>query len=162
MYKQLMYKKIDLKNIARSIIIMGIRIEIYANKHVFEPLGLTASGYKIMAILYHNKGTSPVEMLERLGCSKSNITQRLNLLERKKLITRLHDKNNADKRKIIIKLTKLGEKKYSELLEIMDRRSHSIEKYFSKDEMANYVTFLKKLHKIMSQMEKSNSLIKII
>lgn len=151
----------NMQNISRSIIIMGFRIEFYANKHIFEPLGLTSSSYKIMAILHHNEGVSPIEMLEKLGCSKSNITQRLNFLEKQKLVTRFHNGQNSDKRKVIIKLTKLGEEKYSKVIKIMRKRAESLEKFFTKEEIDCHVAFIKKLHNIINDLEKSKTLIKI-
>ncbi len=63
------------KSLAESIILTAHQLENFANRHIFNPQGLTLSLAKIMHVVSVKKELRPIDILKMLGGTKSNITQ---------------------------------------------------------------------------------------
>lgn len=99
-------------SLLRQFGMTAARIQAYANRLYFEPIGLTTPCAIILHLLKHHGLMTPTEILKYMGGTKSNISQRLRTLERDGLITR-KENNTDDKRQITILLTELGLQKYT-------------------------------------------------
>jgi|GEM_PF-1414211 len=142
------------KSIARLIIFTAARLEQFANAHILTPIGLNITAAKIMGLLYVHKKISPSDILEITGGTKSNITQRLNHLEKKGFIKRLiPESGGTDKRKILISLTRKGKNKFEEAHELINEKSLDFEKKFSQKENNLHYEFLKKINILLNQHE---------
>lgn len=85
------------------------RLEVIANRHLFGPLKMTISSMKILRLLEKMDQLTPKEIMENIGGTKSNISQRLDLLEKRGYITK-DNKKSDDKRKVYVRLTVTGKK----------------------------------------------------
>ena len=141
------------RSVARSIIIASCRLESFANKHIFAELGLTLALVKIMHAVSARPNISPSGIISLLGSSKSNMTQRLNLLEKKGLVKRFVKKSCNDNRKISIRLTKKGNSKHKECMDAIKERSLDLEACFTRQEIKAHLAFMKKLSKVMDLAE---------
>ncbi|MFA6106797.1 MAG: transcriptional regulator [Patescibacteria group bacterium] len=142
------------KSIARLIIFTAARLEQFANAHIFKPIGLNMTAAKIMGLLYIHKKITPSDILKITGGTKSNITQRLNYLEKKGYIKRFIPKNVAmDKRKIFISLTEKGKNKFGQARGLISEKSLDLEKEFSQKENDFHFEFLKKINILLNQHE---------
>ena len=65
---------------------------------------------KILKLLHIHGTLTASNIIEMLDATKSNISQRLNFLEKESLIKRSYAINKADKRQIMVSLTEQGEK----------------------------------------------------
>ncbi|MFA6393405.1 MAG: MarR family transcriptional regulator [Patescibacteria group bacterium] len=142
------------KSIARLIILTATRLEQFANAHVLNPIGLNMTTAKIMGFLYIHEKITPSDILKFTGGTKSNITQRLNNLEKKGFIRRLIPESGAiDKRKILVSLTKKGRNKFDEAHKLINKDSLDLEKEFSQKENNLHYEFLKKINILLNQHE---------
>jgi DNA-binding MarR family transcriptional regulator len=141
------------KNIIHEIFCISARIALISNRYIFEPLNLTMSTVKILGLLDGDKELHPTEILNFFGSSKSNITQRLNLLEREGLIGRIY-KDEKDKRKAKIRLTVKGRKKIEEIKTQAGKKAINFDKNFSAEERKRIYNFFNKLKLILDNTEK--------
>lgn len=142
------------QSIARLIIFTAARLEQFANIYVLKPLGLTTTAIKIMGLLYYHSPLSPTDILKSIGGTKSNVTQRLDFLEKSGLITRFTPKKNgSDKRKKMIKLTADGKKRLVTAQELINEKSLLLEKCFSRKKYNEYFEFLLKINILVNQSE---------
>lgn len=147
-------KNIGLEPITKNIIITASRLEHIADKYIFEPMGLSAITVKILNILTEMEPLSPTQIMEKLGGTKSNISQRLNLLQKKGFIERVYARETADKRKIAIQMTKTGRKKWEEIIETFKARSMDhLHKCFTAAELEAHHRFHAKLNSILDDFE---------
>jgi DNA-binding MarR family transcriptional regulator len=145
--------KSDNRSLAKTLVYTGARLEMIGNRYIFEPLGMTSSSMRILDMLMKHKRLTPTELLDRIGSSKSNITQRLNFLEKCGLIERIESARN-DKRQTVIALTGKGGKKYRAIAAMLKKRTMHIEKFFCRAEIDEMGRFLKKLNKLMDEHER--------
>lgn len=104
---------------------------------------------------------NPTEILELTGGTKSNISQRLDFLEKKGYIKT--QKNTAgDKRKMSVKLTLTGKKKLSEMQKHISKVKLKLEANFTKKEIANHYAFFNKLNKIIGSGKNQCPVCKLI
>lgn len=141
-------------SMAEKIICSATRLESFGNKHVFDAFGLTTSGYKILHIIYEHKVTTPSDILNFIGGTKSNITQRINYLAKLKYVKKIteHSKFN-DKRKTIIQLTNFGKKRYKDILKSIDTNSIQLDKLFNDTEKKTVEKLINKLNIIIDKYE---------
>jgi DNA-binding MarR family transcriptional regulator len=80
-----------------------------------------------------------------LGGTKSNITQRLNYLEKKGFVTRSQEGGKADKRKVSIFITSAGQQAIKEASYLIRDKSQALHNVFSEEEINAHLKFMKKL-----------------
>ncbi len=130
---------------SEDFIFIGEKIESMANKYVFHPMGLTLSSMRILSYLENKEVTTAKELIFLTGKSKSNITQRLNILEKNKLITKDKAPRNKDQREIFLKITPLGKRKLREAFEKVKQLHLAKENFFTPKEIQEHIKFMKKL-----------------
>lgn len=148
--------------ISDSIIRTAMRLENIANKHFFNHIGMSSASIKIMCIIAKcPECNTPTKILEAVGGTRSNISQRLDYLEKQGFINRKHARTGSDKRKVNIILTPQGKTKLAQTEEWIKKANMYLEEYFTKEELAGHFTFFKKLNGILDA-EESNNVCKII
>ena len=145
-------KKLIKKSISQEIFSISARIALISNRYVFEPLNLTISTVGIINLLDGNRELHPTEILNFFGSSKSNITQRLNLLEREMLVERIY-KNEKDKRMLKVRLTAKGRKKLEEIKNQISEKAINLERNFSAEERKKIFDFFIKINLILNNYE---------
>ena len=85
-------------SIIEPIILTASQLEDFSNKYLFGPLGLTISSMKILLILNRKGKLTAKEIVKNVGGKKSNISQRLYLLEKKGYIKKYQMKDMKDGR----------------------------------------------------------------
>lgn len=90
--------------------------------------------------------------MDYLGGTKSNITQRLNFLERSKLILSARSKE-GDKRKVLVSLSPEGTKKIKDVMDIFKKNSIYLEKFFTEKELAEHFSFMRKMNTVLNDCE---------
>ncbi|MFZ4648102.1 MAG: MarR family winged helix-turn-helix transcriptional regulator [Patescibacteria group bacterium] len=143
------------QGIPSLLILTSFRLELVLEKLVFKPLGITSASFRILFILDHLGPVSPVEIVDLIGATKSNLTQRLNFLSRSGFIKK-EIGNLKDRRKIILHLTPVGKNKVKETLEIFKIVNKHIESHFTKTEKKE---FLRLIGKINTAVESHLSLV---
>lgn len=144
-----------MKTISETIIHTAMRLENIGNKHIFSLFGMTATSIKIMFVLKKcPECKTPTKILEIIGGTRSNISQRLDFLEKQGLVTRKHADIKSDKRKVILSLTSKGKKKLSEAEKYIEKANMYLEKYFSKKELAAHFAFMDRLQQVIAKEEK--------
>ncbi len=132
------------QSLAKILSLTAFRLESCANKYLFEPSGLTMATARIIHIIKEHGPQTPTQILKFLGGTKSNLTQRLNLLQKNGLIQRSTDME--DKRSVLIKLTEQGNKRFDETWKKMSENAWLLDKQFTKEEKASCIAVLKKLN----------------
>ena len=138
-------------NISDPIMSTAAKLERIANVHIFSHIGLSSASIKIMCILDRMKITTPSGILEFLGGTRSNVSQRLDFLEKKGYVLRKHDSTSPDKRKVNIQLTTTGKKKLAEAEKWLKKANLYLEKYFTKKELEAHFAFFEKLNEILDR-----------
>lgn len=141
-------------HLANSIIYIASRLEAVANRYVFAPQGLSSASVKIMGLLCCQQALTPSEILEKIGGTKSNISQRLNFLEKEGLIERTYAQYANDKRRVAIALTKKGNIILQEMRKRLKAAQISLESNFSQKELTEHRKFLEKINGILDMEEK--------
>lgn len=149
------YKKTEIgsrDSFADSFVLTAIRIEALTERYLFKPAGISSASFKILAFVSKHSNCSPSQIMDYLGGTKSNITQRLNFLERSGLILSSRSKE-GDKRKVLISLSSLGVKKIKEVMEAFKKNSIYLEKFFTEKELENHFSFMKKMNSVLNECE---------
>lgn len=142
------------KSVAKLIIFTAARLEQFANVYVFKPMGLTTTAVKIMGLLHFHGPLTPTDILKLIGGTKSNVTQRLNFLEKSGLVDRAAPKKtSSDRRKKMIKLTAGGIKKLVLASELINKKSLDLEKCFNKKENGQFYEFLIRTNLLVNSVE---------
>jgi DNA-binding MarR family transcriptional regulator len=92
---------------------------------------------------------TPTEITKKLDCTKSNLTQRLNHLEKNGLIRRVRHPAKGDGRTVGIALTDSGRRKILEATQILRKHGALLESRFSIAEKRACHEFLKKVNQIL-------------
>ena len=137
--------------ISESFMCIAHRFSQLGQKHIFGHADISLISAKILFVISAKPDISPSMIRDMLGGTMSNISQRLSYLEKHNLIARVHDA--SDKRKISFMLTDLGKKKAAMIRRWVKKGNVSIEKHFSKDELAHHFAFCSKLHTILDKAE---------
>jgi DNA-binding MarR family transcriptional regulator len=124
-----------------------------ANKYIFAPMDMTFSSMRVLSYISCQKKITAKEIIELTGKSKSNITQRLNVLEKNGLIQRLKNSPSQDKREVYLKITPRGKKKVEEALRKIEKFHLSKSKFFTKKELQGHIKFMKKLSHFLDKKE---------
>ncbi|MFA5185426.1 MAG: transcriptional regulator [Patescibacteria group bacterium] len=140
------------KGLFHQLMHIASRLENNANRYYFEPMGLSITYCRILCTLSGHKGTKPTEILQIIGGTKSNISQRLAVLEKRGFVKRQIEKS-GDKRNVRVEMTDEGHKKYQEITSFMLKKSDYIEQQFTTDEMHHLKIIIGKLNKLMDSHE---------
>lgn len=135
-----------------SIICLAHRFESIANKYVFQPMNFSPVSMKILKALSLQPGLSPKDLLEITSSTKSNISQRLDHLEKKGFIKR-GSAPRKDRRKITLDLTSSGRKKLQEIEKRFERAHISFAENLESKELEEHRRFFKKLNLILDSSE---------
>lgn len=138
------------QTVANLIILTAFRLELIADRKIFKPLGITAASFRILAVLSRLGPVSPGEVVDLLGASKSNLTQRFNFLTRAGLVEK-EGGSQADRRKIIMRLTAAGERKVKEVYLIMKKANLYVEKSFNTKDLDFFRSFMERLNQKITQ-----------
>ena len=131
-----------------TIIMTAVKLKTIANRFVFHPINMTNSRFRILRMLFERKRLTPSEILEFSGGTKSNVSQRLNFLERQGFIKRIYS-GKSDRRKVFVKLTLKGEKLVAKLFKRFEHSIKELENCFTKKELSNHFNFIAKLNNIL-------------
>jgi DNA-binding MarR family transcriptional regulator len=138
-------------SLGQMIVFTASRLESLSNTCIFQPLGLTLISVKIMHIIHHKNGAAPSDLLKIIGGTKSNITQRLNYLEKNGLVERSAVAEGKDRRTIMVRLTKLGKEKLESAIKIVKAKSVDLEKCFSEKEIACVMKVLSRVNLLLDE-----------
>jgi DNA-binding MarR family transcriptional regulator len=140
-------------SIFKQIVMTGARLEALANRHLFGPLGLSSTTLSILHALSVRPHTAPSDLIREFSCTKSNITQRLNLLQKHGWILRSHSISGKDRRKIGIVLTPSGIQKLEDARKALKSHGALLERHLNGDEKTGCHLFLKKINSILDHYE---------
>ena len=144
-------------SIFSQIVKTANRLEVLANKYILEPLELTISSLTILDLIYKDKSVTPTQMMKAIYCSKSNITQRLNVMEKGGLIVRKPSPSEKDKRKIGIAMTEEGKKRYLQAMTVVRSKGAEVESRLRKADIADHHLFLENINRILDSYEQKKS-----
>jgi DNA-binding MarR family transcriptional regulator len=133
--------------LASRIMCVAGRLEQHGNRLLLEPMGLSFSSARILLLVAHGVH-SPLQLQEALRVTKSNISQRLALLEEKGLIERTVTAG-GDKRCRSIALTALGREKANALKSAISLRSLELEHSLHPDDVATCERVLTAIHHLL-------------
>lgn len=146
-------KKKDILSPAEPIICLAHRLESIANKYVFQPMGFSSVSMKILKALRLHASLSPSNLIEITNSTKSNISQRLNFLEKEGYIKRSCASGEKDKRKVDIRLTVSGEKKLAGIEKRFKKAHICFARKFSQEEISQHKIFMQKINTILDTEE---------
>lgn len=135
-----------------SFVLTAIRIEALSERYLFKPAGISSASFKILAFIKSHPECSPTNIMDYLGGTKSNITQRLNFLEKSNLISSARFKD-GDKRKIHVSLSPAGLDKIKSVMSSFKKNSIYLEKFFTNKELTSHYSFMKKMNLILNNCE---------
>jgi DNA-binding MarR family transcriptional regulator len=141
-------------SIIEPIIFTASRLEVIANRSLFRPIGMNISSVKILNLLCKKKLMTPKEIMQLAGGTKSNISQRLDSLEKRGYI-KTQKNIFDDKRKMSVKLTLAGRKKLQEIKDKFEQVKLGLEANFDRKEILQHFAFFDKLNKIIDSEEKN-------
>ncbi len=140
-------------SIIEPVIFTASRLEAISNRYLFGPMEMTIASVKILRLLEKRAKLSPKEILEIIGGTKSNVSQRLDLLEKRGYVAKDQEKTATDKRKIFVKITPVGKKKLQELYKHLKKVKLEFESNFSKEEIGQHFIFFEKLNRLIEIKE---------
>jgi len=145
----------DIVFLTDPIVCTAARLESIAQRFVFEPMGLTAASAKIIKFLAITPSgqLTPTEIMRQIGGTKSNISQRLNFLEKLGYIQRVM-RSTGDRRQTPVQLTAAGKKKYKEVRARLQGPVLMLEQHFTKAEIKTHLAFMKKMNHTLNMHEK--------
>ncbi len=140
-----------------QLILLAHRLEDTAERCFFAPHGLSMSTGRILMCLYRSDPQTPTEILNELGGKKSNITQRIALLEKMKLVARQTPKPNSDRRHIRFGLTALGKRHAKMLDQIFTINIDALEKHIGPQQWETVMSVLNTIHEKLDATPPSSS-----
>ena len=143
--EQIVYDQLDEHRLSGWLGFTFMRIKTLADRFMFEPVGLTTASFRILMLLDKLGPQAPSQIIDLLGATKSNITQRLHLLARRGFIEMTH-RAETDKRRISVRITALGLKQTAIARQLLKKHNLHIENYFTKQEVQDFLRLLRKLN----------------
>lgn len=140
-------------NLSEPIMQAALRLQKIAQQHIFHKIGLSSTSVKILYIIDRKKNTTPSDIMNTVGGTRSNISQRLSHLEKMGYIVRTHHNASTDKRIVHVSLTTLGTEKIREIRKWVKKANICIEQYFTPAELAAHNAFFAKLNTLLAQAE---------
>ncbi len=136
-----------------SVVCLAHRMEAIANKYVFQPMGISPVSMKILKALKIHVSLSPSDLIEITNSTKSNISQRLNFLEKEGSIHRNYASDKSDKRKVQLQLTATGKNKLATIEKRFEKAHISFSRKFSAEEIEHHQLFMQKINAILDKEE---------
>ncbi len=134
----------------------NIRKTWYNITKMYNRTAIEYMGSMALAMIVLNidmiEGTPSTQLGPNMGMESTSLSRSLKKLEELGIIERIHDKK--DKRKVIIKLTKLGLNRREIAKKTVLDFNNSIMSHFSQDEMKIFFDVLKKINKVINQNDK--------
>jgi MarR family transcriptional regulator, organic hydroperoxide resistance regulator len=140
--------------IAEAIVITGVRLKTIANRFVFSPMGITGAKFRILRLLCCDGQKRPSDIMKFAGGTKSNVSQRLNALEKDDLIRRLPPKKGDDRRNVMIEVTPKGKALIEKLIGKFSKSTEALKDKFTPKEIETHFAFIEKLNKVIDDHEK--------
>ncbi|MDD3285094.1 MAG: MarR family winged helix-turn-helix transcriptional regulator [Patescibacteria group bacterium] len=150
--KHILYNQVEEHRLGGWLVFTAMRLEMLADRFMFKPLGLTTASFRILMLLDKLGPKTPSEIIELIGSTKSNVTQRLNFLSRQGLIN-LKRKAGDDKRRVSAAITTLGLKQINAARRLFKKHNLRIENYFSPKEMQDFLRLIRKLNQGLDKCE---------
>lgn len=150
--KHILYNQVEEHRLGGWLVFTAMRLEMMADRFMFKPLGLTTASFRILMLLDHLGPQAPSEIMDLIGSTKSNVTQRLNFLDRQGLI-KLKRKEGSDRRRVSVIITTLGVKQINAARKLFKKHNLHIENYFSAKEMKDFLSLLRKLNQGLDKCE---------
>lgn len=144
-------------SVGELIVITGVRLKAIANRFVFTPNGTTGAQFRILRMLTNEGPQRPSDIMRYAGGTKSNVSQRINSLERDGLVRRLPRSKFDDRRNILVAVTPKGRKLVMKLLAKFKKSSAELENLFSAKEIKTCLNFMQKLNDEIRKSEQSLS-----
>lgn len=142
-----------IKTLTEPIINTASRLEAISNQFIFEPMGTSSSSMKILCALEKYGPLSVQRITDLSGGMKSNVSQRISNLEKKGHVKRNPAKNPADRRQVIIGITKKGLGKLALIDKRLKKANLHLIKNFSKKEQKLFFEFFERINKIIDREE---------
>lgn len=139
----------DRSDIAAPIFCAWWRLESLANRHVFGPVGLSSSTFRILALLAHGSATHGA-ILQQLDTTKSNLSQRLRGLEDRGLVRRT---NGTNRHTTTFALTVAGRRTLTRAATLARRHGLEFDGAFTRAELDAHSAFFTKLLDLIGRKE---------
>ena len=134
--------------------LLGHKMESIADRFIYRPMKLSSINAKILFIASRRQAVTPGELMQLTNSSKSNISQRLNVLEKEGLVKRHHASTARDGRVMEIMITEHGREKLREINKYLTKAKICLDKRFTQEELRANIAFLQKLLDFLSAQEK--------
>jgi DNA-binding MarR family transcriptional regulator len=144
-----------MEQLLRNIIIAASRTEHLGN-YVLSKFGITSAGLKIITLIIENKNITLSEIAQRSGSTLPNISQRINSLEKRKIITR-NQTPQTDRRVTTLSVTSLGKKIHKDAWKIIEETELQFLNTLTKKDI---VVFNSLLNKYINSVTEHNKKIK--
>ncbi len=131
----------------------ALRLEALADRYFFKPYNLSSASFRILAIIDYAKESTPTEIMKYIGGSKSNVTQRLNFLNRLGLVSSSKDRI-GDGRSLKVRLTPAGKKLLREIKSIINKHNLKLDAFFTPEETVFFQKFINKIMFTLDSCEK--------
>lgn len=126
--------------------------ERIADKGLFSQFGLSATTGGVLLMVNMFPETTPTDVMKRFGCTRSNVTQRLDKLEKMKLLKRMANKG-SDKRSVSLQLTPSGKKTAGILWEKVQNRATQVESVMKSAEIESLHGMFDRIEAFLKQSE---------
>lgn len=139
-------------NVMSRMIALSHVAERIADQGLFRQFDLTGATGGVLLIVNKYPTTTPTDLMKRFGCTRSNVTQRIDKLESMKLIKR-GSGPSSDKRSISLSLTPKGKKIADELWDKVQSRATEIEGMMKPLEMKRFHASLDRIEAFLKESE---------
>ncbi len=147
-----MMKNFDPDFIGRWVGMSAHRMALFITKSMHaNNFSITHEQLVILKIMSCNEGISQKELAEKLDRDKTSIARSITILEKDHKVVRIN--NKEDKRVNSLYLTKEGKELLDDLQPLFDNIKNEIQEGFTDEEIANAVSFLKKITMRISKLE---------
>jgi DNA-binding MarR family transcriptional regulator len=145
-------KNFDPDFIGRWVGMSAHRMALYITKSLHaNNFSITHEQLVILKIMWCNEGISQKQLAEKLDRDKTSIARSITLLEKDHKVVRINNKD--DERVNSLYLTKEGKELLDELQPLFENIKNEMQEGFTDDEIANAVSFLKKITMRVSELE---------
>ena len=131
----------------------NIRKTWYNITKMYNRTAMEYMGSMALAMIVLNidmiEGTPSTQLGPNMGMEATSLSRSLKKLEKLGIIERKHHSN--DKRKVIIKLTKLGLERREIAKKTVLEFNHSIMMHFTDEEMKNFFNILRKINRVIDE-----------
>ena len=131
----------------------NIRKTWYNITKMYNRTAIEYMGSMALAMIVLNidmiEGTPSTQLGPNMGMEATSLSRSLKKLEKLGIIARTNHQN--DKRKVIIKLTKLGLERREIAKRTVLEFNNSIMNHFTKEEMDNFFNILKKINRVIDE-----------